>query len=134
MKLTSKFPSPNLFIGYYYPIINKLYFNTTLKVGYGKVKTNYSTIYIGMEELGSNPFVISSYANQYAKSSYADYKYDYFISKIQPAVTYFISNRVGLSISLGGIEYSMIDWKSKASDLRVNFDPAYWSFGLKYKI
>lgn len=137
MNLTSKFPSPNLFIGYYYPIINKLYFNTNLKISYGKISTDYSTIYSGVENNSNsnNPdFELGDNSNNYIQSSENKYEYDYFSSKIQPALTYFISNRLGLTISLGGIEYSMLDWKNNTSDWIVNFDPAYWSFGVEFKI
>jgi hypothetical protein len=53
---------------------------------------------------------------------------------IYPALTYFISERFSLNLGLGGIAYSMINWKKDNSSWAINFNPNVWEFGVKVKI
>ncbi len=117
---------PNIFMGFYFPITTKLYFNTNLKLSYGKVKSDYSTKYAGTGSIAnSQPYMYGS-ANE-SKS-------DYFSALIKPEMTYFITSKFCLYLGLGGLEYSLIDWENQNSSLAVNFNPTYWALGIKFKI
>lgn len=124
MDIKSRVLLPNIYLGFYFPIISKLYFNTNLNFNYGIVKSDYKTFYAG-----AGPSF-----NSYSKSSAKESKSDYFSSRICPELTYFISSKISLCLGLGGIKYSLIDWKNENSNWTVNFNPSYWEFGIKIKI
>ncbi len=124
MNIKSNVFLPNIYLGYYFPITSKLYFNTDLKFSYGTIHSDTKTTYAG-----AGPSFDS-----YIRSSAKESKSDYFSSQICPELTYFISTKLSLYLRLGGIEYSLIDWKKENSGWAVNFNPSYWKFGIKVKI
>jgi len=128
MNITSKVFLPNIYFGYYYQIINKLYFNSNLKFSFSKIKTETNSIYAGFDissDLGHNYVRIPPTQNS---------ETDFFSININPEMTYFLSNKFSVYIGLGGIEYSISDWKNDNSSWTINFNPIYWSFGIKMKI
>jgi hypothetical protein len=124
----SKIFLPNFYLGYYYPITNKLFFNTNLKFSYGKLKSEVNTSYGGYST--SNTSTSLSYITSVSQDS----EYNYFSFKVSPELTYFISAGFGLYLGLGGIEYTAIDWKKDNSSWTVNFNPSYWRLGIKVKL
>jgi hypothetical protein len=131
MKIKSKALLPGLFVGYYYPINDKFYFSTNLKISYGNIKTESHSMVAtarkidddGIELIGSLPSVLTEQR--------AIYDNDYFSSKISPELTYFVSKKFGLNLGLGGIEYALPDWESDNSSWAINFNPKYWRLGVK---
>lgn len=121
---------PNLYLSYYQPIVDKLYFSTTLRFSYGNVKSEYKTNYAGIPNISSN----SNSTNYYARGSARTIESDFFGSEINPEFTYFVSTKLGLCLGLGTIKYSMTDWKTDNSTLIVNFNPNFWKLGIKIKI
>lgn len=135
MKITSKALLPNLYLGYYYQIINNLYFNANIKFCYGKFNSEYTTLYAGMGLFNTDStFINLTPHDSYVKGYSMESKYNYFSTKISPELTYFISPKFGINIGLGGIEYSIIDWKSNNSNWTVSFNPNYWKFGIKINL
>lgn len=134
MDIKSKVILPNVYLGYYYQVVNKLYFTSTLKFSYGKIKTEYSTFYAG-----TGPFTDSAFSNTtnivpYGKGINGNSESDYFSASIYPEVLYYISAKFGICLNLGGISYSINDWETSNSSFAINFKPDYWRFGLKFKI
>lgn len=130
MDITSNVILPNIYLGYYFPITSKLSFNTNLKLSYGVIKSDYSTLYAG-----AGSFITDSVINtnsNYFRGSEKQSKTDYFSTQICPELTYFISSKFSICLGLGGLEYSLIDWKKEK--WIVNFNPSYWKFGIKFKI
>ena len=131
MDLKSNAFVPNIYIGYYYSIIDKLYLSGKLKFGYGKMKSEYSTLIAGRSNIPSE----SSYSPPpYTTMSKDTYEVDLFNAEIIPELTWFISPKVGLSLGLGGVKHTMIDWETDNSSWSVNFDPAHWNFGFKIRL
>lgn len=133
MTVKSNVILPGLFLGYYQRIVDKLYFSSMLRFSYGKVKSEYSTIYAGM----SSPMESTEYLNtfkSYSRGSARSSESDYFGTEVCPELTYFISSKLGLCIGLGAVKYSMTDWKTENSNWLVNFNPNYWKLGIKIKI
>lgn len=134
MDLKSKAFLPNVYLGYYYKVVSKLYFSTSLKLSYGKIKTEYSTTYAG-----GGPFIdangtIQSNNDPYVKGSNGDSETDYFSAQIYPEVMYFITGKLGVCLNLGGIAYSINDWETNNSGFALNFKPDYWRFGIKVRL
>ena len=132
MDLKSHILMPNIFLGYYYRILDKLYLNTNLKFGYGKYNSHYNTLYVGTS-YGTDD-ELNDVNNGYVRGRESENKYDYFGAQISPELTYFFTKRFGINLGLGGIEYGIIDWKKDNSSWIVNFNPNYWVLGFKIKI
>lgn len=135
MEIKSSALLPNINFGYYYPVINKLYVSANLKFSYGKIKVDYNSMYMVSQ---SNPSPVlsdptSDPTNYFAVSTQTS-KYDFFNTGINPELVWFISEKIGLSLGLGGIEYSITDWKNDNSTWSVNFNPTYWELGVKVKL
>lgn len=134
MTTKSKIILPNLYVGYYKQLVNRLYFNTTLKISVGTIESDYSTNYAGLPYLKVPTSTSTSTSGSYARYSSKSEEADYLGVEISPGLTYFVSKRVGFTLNLGGIGYSMMDGKTESASWIVNFNPNYWKFGVKVKI
>ncbi|MCK9312271.1 MAG: hypothetical protein M0P26_08350 [Bacteroidales bacterium] len=134
MNAKSKVILPYFYIGYYYHIISKLYLNANFKMGCGVIKSEMNTDYVGTREYDGSSDLTSFDFETYVNGAESSSDYDYFCTNIYPEITYFVSTRLGLCLGIGGIEYSMIDWKKDNSSWIVNFNPNYWKFGIKVKL
>jgi len=135
MEIKSHVILPTVFIGYYQRIIDRLYFNGTIRFSYGKVKSETQSVWAGM----TNPDFTSGTTQSavgvnYTRFSLDTAESDYYSTEVCPELTYFVSPKVGLSLGLGGVKYSMTDGKVENSNWSVNFNPAYWNLGVKIKI
>ena len=130
MNLNSSILVPNIYVGYYYGITRELYFNTNLKLRFGEntIKVN------GQQEL-TTLLNTSSDINIYPEKLITTYKYktkgNYFSTSILPEFTYFVTNKIGLTLGIGGIEYALTKWDTKNSTFVLNFNPNNWQVGLK---
>ena len=127
MNIKSKTLLPSLYLGYHHPIANRLFIGSSLKFSYGKIKSSYQTTYAGINEFEGGP-------NNYLNSIGSEAETDYFRVKLYPELTYFLGQRFGLSLGLGGMEYSLYDWEQDTSGWQVNFDPTYWRLGFKLNL
>jgi hypothetical protein len=113
---------PNIYAGYAVKIMDKLYFNTNLKVSQG---VSLSNIYGGVAQ--TNYITMENSVN----STYIHDFSAYTSAALQPEFTYFLTRKIGLSLNTGGINYSFIGWNMANSNLEINFNPSNWLFGLK---
>ncbi len=136
MNLKSRSFLPNIYFGYYYQIIDKLYINTNLKFSYGKVKSEYNTLLAGSVYYPSNTITEfnDQYSSPYAIGQEKNSKVDFFSTKILPELSYFITPEFSFYLGLGGIEYSLVDWETDNSNWTINFNPTDWRFGIKIKV
>lgn len=136
MNIKSKAYLPNIYVGNYYQITNKLYINTNLKFSYGNIKSEYNTVIVGSVIYPTDTIIMLTdrYSSTYSGSSEMNSELDFFNAKLFPELNYFISSNFSLCLGLGGIEYSMIDWKTDNSNWIINFNPVNWKFGIKMKL
>ncbi len=136
MNVKSKAFLPNIYVGYYYPIINKLYVNANLKLSYGKIKSESNTLIAGNVYYPSGTLItiVDQYSSTYMNSYERNSEVDLFTAEILPELTYFISSKFGLCLGLGGLGYSMIDWETDNSSWTINFNPVNWRFGFKLRL
>ena len=120
---------PNVYLGLYFPVVSKLYVTANFKMSYGKLNSNYSTIYGG-----SGKYVLGSPNTSYMHGSSGDAKVDYFSNMIYPELLYFVGAKTSISLGLGGIEYSITNWDTHNAEVAVNFNPVYWKLGAKLKL
>ncbi len=130
---------PTVYLGYYYQLVNKLYISGNLKVSYGKLKSDYETIFSGYTDLITEGTVVLGDGDYDYYTSYYGYvedasNVDYLRIQLLPELTYFISSRFSLNLGLGGVEYAETDWNSNSSEWNVSFNPSYWKLGFKIRI
>lgn len=125
---------PKVFFGYYYQIADKLYISGNLKLNYGKLKSNYSTRYVGGADIIPDEPVLSESVYFYQKSHGENSESDYFSARLLPELTYLISSGFGVNLGLGGIGYSLTNWNLNSSGWIVSFNPSYWELGFKIRI
>lgn len=116
---------PNLYAAYYFKLANRLFIDLNLKVGKGKINSKNKSA-IASNEITSNP--TSNYL-----SGTTNYEYDYFFAGMRPQLNYFVTKHLGLSLSFGQIQYSVLDWENENSNWIASFHPSYWNFGFKVK-
>ncbi len=135
LDIKSKAFLPNVYLARYFSITNKFYFSAKMKVSYGKIKTEFETVYMENENLSSDGlFDILEGTNPSVSSLSGESDADYFSPQLIPELTYFITDRFSACLGLGGIKYSITDWEDSNSDWNVNFNPAYWSLGMKIRM
>jgi len=129
MNVNSSFLVPNIYVGYYYGITKGLYFNTNLKLRFG---TN-STKVEGQQAYITSliPSTDISTVTELSKNYKYETKADYFSTSILPELTYFITNKIGLTIGVGGLEYALRGWDTENSNFTLNFNPNNWQLGMK---
>jgi hypothetical protein len=147
MDIKSRALLPNIYAGYYFRIYNKLYLNTSIKFSYGKVKSEIKSFSAANEAFNNDPLYYNdtingshlngsadslSYVGDDVRSSIKNSTTEIFDVTFYPEVTYFLTKNFGASLSLGGIEYSVLDGKIEDnSHWAVNFNHNYWKFGIK---
>lgn len=101
---------PYVYMGYYIPIVPKLYFNTDMKVSMGH----------------NNNIFTGSYINKYTVGT------AYFNAQVTPGLSYFFMKHVGTSLGFGGISYTTSEsLNADNTNWLVNFNPSYWQLGVK---
>lgn len=124
---------PNVYMGYYIPIIPKLYFNTNLKLSFGQINSDFDEALLGstaaIEENGA-----PSIGGLYIKYSHRSIKSDYFETQITPELTYNFMKSFSVYLGLGGVSYSMFDSEDDNSSWLISFNPNYWTMGIKIKL
>lgn len=137
MKLKSHVFLPNLFVGYYSHIVDKLYFNSNMKLSYGQLKTNTESQQVSFkytQPTTTNGISSGSTDVPILYTNKADDTTDFAGAAIIPELNYYFSNVFGLSLGLGGIQYSLTKWKTENSSFSVNFNPSNWQIGAKIRI
>jgi hypothetical protein len=131
--ITSNTIMPSVYFGFYYPVVGRLYINAIgkLNIGQSSVKS-YSAVMEASASSSTNTLSDITIPNSYGNSM--DIKVDVFNATLAPEVVYFISSKVGLSLSLGGIYYTITDWKSEYANCGIDFAPRNWQVGCKISL
>lgn len=133
MNVKSNLILPNIFGGYSLHVIDKLYLNMIIKFGYGRYSNNSYSDYIWGQHTDGGTIFQAGIVNEIL-SWESDDHFSYFGSSLSPEINYFFSEKFGLCLGLGGIEYAILDWNKDQSSWIVNFNPDYWKLGIKFKI
>ena len=105
-----------------------------MNLNYGKINITGSSSYVGLN-IG-----IPSFYNLGDENGPTEYKQkkneqkaEYITVSIHPSFQYYFSNKVGLTLGLGGIEYGKI-LDSDEKIWAFAFSPSFWSLGFNIKI
>jgi len=133
MNVKSNLILPNIIGGYYLHVIDRLFLNMNLKFGYGRYSNNTYSDYMWIQHSDEGTQIETIAVNE-VHSWESDNYYSYFGSTLSPEINYFFSEKFGLCIELGGVEYAILDWNKDQSSWNVNFNPNYWRLGIKFKL
>ncbi len=128
---------PTLYCGYYVKVAKNLYFNAKFELNYGKLKSDYYSVYASKEQV-FEPSIdnLADYiiGNPDVEVYTGSEKVEYFKAKISPEIMYFLNTNMFLNISMGGFEYEILDWRGDYSNWHINFNPQNWKFGFGFKL
>jgi len=124
IKITNIVPNVNL--RHNIPFLESVSLFSTFSFRYNIFKTDYSTYYDISESNseGFSMYQIYSTDNDFSKG---------FISaELYPELVYYIIENLGLSLTLGGIEFTTNERENYDSGINIRFEPKYWKFGIQY--
>lgn len=121
----------NLIYGYYFQIAENLFINVGARVGFGILSTSFNSEYKNYQHPYGGTLDQKEKADENLSINSSEL-YGEFSSSIYPELNYFFSDRFGICLNLGGIEYSTLDWKKNLSSLKVDVNPNIWRFGIRY--
>lgn len=131
MDISANMFMPEVYAGYYLKLEKKLYLSNILKTSFGTANASYTS-----NSVEANAYTPSGYLDistlAYNRTITSESKYDYFSVSLSPELNYFVTSRFALSLSLGGIEYSLTNWQKASSNWLVSFHPNYWKAGFKF--
>lgn len=122
---------PNFIYGYYLQIADNLFLNMSARVGYGILANNSNSDYKNYQHPYGGTLDQIETANEELRWDSSNF-YEDFGSSFSPEINYYISDKFGLSLRLGGIAYSILDWKKDLSSWIVDFNPNNWRLGIRY--
>lgn len=131
MNIKSSGLLPHAYLGYYLPVVPKLYFNSCIKISYGQLKSDYKTSYYGRELSTDGSILLPGTGSPYSRGAESNMKSDYFETLITPELSYLFARKFSVYLGCGGISYSMYDWKTDNSSWLISFNPNYWKLGIK---
>ncbi len=104
-----------------------------MKFSYSNLTTDFNTLVAGKVYNQSGLIIpILETGTLYTFSNERRTETDYFSTRLIPELTWFFSSKFGLYLTLGGIEYSILDWKSNNSQWDINFNPSHWILGIQF--
>ncbi|GHT42266.1 hypothetical protein AGMMS49965_13430 [Bacteroidia bacterium] len=125
-------PLFSLYSAYYIHLSNRLYLTPRLDVRYGQAKEE-STEFIATSTSfrKDGGYLMPDYGGYYTlRETSSTSKYKFFAMQLSPELRYFLSNNIGVSLGLGGVQLSLVDWEWDSKQWLANFNPAYWKLGL----
>jgi hypothetical protein len=122
---------PSLIGGYYLQVMDRLSLNMNVKLSYGSCSINSHADYLWIQQNDDWTHLQTGAINEFISWD-TDNNYSYFGSSLSPEINYFFSEKIGLCLKLGGIEYGILDWDKYQSSWNVNFNPNFWRLGVKF--
>jgi len=128
---------PQVSLSYHYRIIDKLFISPSLRVAYGLVKSEYDTkitYATATNSYTADDTLIPDASEDNAGfiTNWEETEAELFTVSLSPALHYFFNDKLGLNLSLGAVEYGLVDWETKSSAIVADFTPKYWRFGISF--
>lgn len=118
--------APSLYLRYNRNIFGKLWFMAEFSTAYGFVDSWYESISAG----ASDPGLESPPLNFFAGSDGSDNSGLLNVS-LSPEFAYFLGEKVGLMIKIGGIQYTSYDFEEH--EWKVSVNPSTWEYGIFFR-
>jgi hypothetical protein len=131
MNVKSMLIFPHLICGQYMQIANDLFFNMSVRVGLGRLTYESTSDYKNFQHNIGGTLTLTTNPNEDLSWDASDAFLE-FGTSLTPEINYFISERLGLSLYLGDIGISILDFDKSQTSFNVNFNPNNWKLGIKY--
>jgi hypothetical protein len=119
---------PSLFLRYYHPIAKGLYFSSRLDLFTGLMRSESDVSFVQYSNVISDSIHIGVDNSRYQNETVKDKTYLGF--SVQPELTYYLNNHIGIMLKMGGIRYE--NYQGEYHNWTVDFNPACWSYGLTF--
>ncbi|GHT25602.1 hypothetical protein AGMMS4957_20710 [Bacteroidia bacterium] len=124
-------PVFSLYSAYYIHLSNRFYFTPRLEVGYGQATEKNTAVTETVTLYRTDEFDYFSPGKSGKElRAFSPPKYDCFAMQLSPELRYFLSDNIGVSLGLGGVQLSLVDWEWDSKQWIANFNPAYWKLGM----
>lgn len=123
--------SPSVFLNYYRNFSEKWVFTLCLNSGYGNAHIKTNSMSVGEKALNVDTLGIYSPEDFFLRSEELIVDYNYFNISLQPELSYFITEKIGICLEIGNISYTYFDFKFHLWDIRIN--PAHWTYGVFFR-
>lgn len=117
---------PNVNLRHNIPFLESVSLFTTFSFRYNIFKTDYSSVY------DYNESNTSGYTYYQISSTDDDFNKGFISAELYPELVYYVIENLGLSLTLGGIEFTTIERENYDSGINIRFEPKYWKFGIQY--
>ena len=118
--------APGFFLRYDKNVLGKLCFIAEFNTSYGFVNSTYDVISAGSSRLVDLDTPLS-YVYAYDGSDESEI----FNISLSPELVYFLGEKVGLMIKIGGIQYTSFDFKEH--EWKVSVNPSTWEYGIFFR-
>lgn len=127
MNIKSSIISPLIYLKYYKQIFGKLLFSANLSSSFGFIDLENESLSAGRISFtqGAN---LSPFNNSYTEKKESNY----LAVSLQPEFSYFLTERWGVMMKIGGIRYNSYDFDEH--DWTISFNPNKWEYGVFLKL
>lgn len=122
MEIKTNVVSPLFYLKYYKQVFDKLLFSINFNASYGFTDSNYQSMNVGASSFTQNNFPPFSISNS------KDSKGNYLSIALQPEFNYFLTEKLGLIVKIGGVRYNSYEFKDH--EWKISLNPSNWDFGL----
>ncbi|MFT3739225.1 MAG: hypothetical protein QM786_10745 [Breznakibacter sp.] len=131
MDLKSHAWMPKMRAGYEHDVSGRLKMGASLLCRYGQLVTSSSSLIVNSQDVSNGESLEDNGTEVTVAGIDAKERMDYFNIRIAPDITYKLTERFGVNLSVGGIDYALMDWDGNNSSWTVNFNPSSWRLGVK---
>jgi hypothetical protein len=118
--------------GYGIPVTERFHFQIISGFNYAHISQDTEYLLVG-GDLNMPGFpALGNLLNIGYVSGESTEKADYASFSIQPKITFFVSNSIGLNLGLGGFEYGFFDWDSDNDLWILSFSTNLWRLGVNF--
>ncbi|HEX3007275.1 MAG TPA: hypothetical protein VHO90_06630 [Bacteroidales bacterium] len=127
MKIKSSIVSPLIYFKYYKLMFGKLLFSANLSSSFGFIDLDTESVSAGRTSLIQNTN-LSPFNDSYTEKN----KSNNLVVSLEPEFSYFLTERWGVLMKIGGIKYYSYDFEDH--DWTISFNPNKWEYGVFLKL
>ena len=123
--------APHIFFRYNKNITGKLFFQAELSSTYGFVSTNQESLQVGIRIYGNGVIDDNVLPGTFATGTETSDNSSLFNVALQPEFVYFLSDKIGLLLKIGGIQYNT---DFDAHEWQITLNPSSWEYGFFLRV
>ena len=119
--------APLVYLRYNRPVIGKLWFSAELSTMVGKVSTQYESMNMGAKMYPDTMTFHEIEPGNFLRGSEHHENSKILSVSLKPVFSYFLTEKIGLRIGMGGIQYNSYNFE--AHEWQVTLNPSSWEYG-----